>query len=171
MRLGKKRCPEVYVSDFSGKIIKSSCFIMQMMDGDPLWKCDFTPEEAARVQAEKIGMLTKIHTIKNDRYGYRQSGLHPSWSEALKAMTVNLISDCKNLGYETEDGEKFLKLIEKHEDVLRQAPCRMVNFDLWDSNVLYDKGKLVWIDPERGFWGDPVPFFSFQPQACIWLLC
>lgn len=125
MKLGKKRCPEVYVSDFSGKIIKSSRFIMQMMDGDPLWKCDFTPEEAARVQAEKIGMLTKIHTIKNDRYGYRQSGLHPSWSEALKAMTVNLISDCKNLGYETEDGEKFLKLIEKHEDVLRQAPCQI----------------------------------------------
>ena len=47
----------------------------------------------------------------------------------------------------------------KYEDILRQAPCRMVNFDLWDSNVLYDNGKLVWIDPERGFWGDPVADF------------
>lgn len=27
---------------------------MQMMQGDPLWKCDFTPEEAMRVQAEKV---------------------------------------------------------------------------------------------------------------------
>ena len=40
-------------------------------------------------------------------------------------------------------------------------PCRMVNFDLWDSNVLYDAetGKICWIDPERGFWGDPVADF------------
>ena len=152
-------CPEVYASDFSGKIIKSNCFIMQMMPGEPLWKCDFTPEEAARVQAEKIGMLTKIHTVKNDRYGYRQSGLHPSWYDAIKAMTGSLIKDCRELGYDTPDGETFLMLIEKHEDTLRKAPCRMVNFDLWDSNVLYDNGKLIWIDPERGFWGDPVADF------------
>ena len=37
----------------------------------------------------------------------------------------------------------------------------MVNFDLWDSNVLYNAntGKICWIDPERGFWGDPVADF------------
>lgn len=152
-------CPDIYASDFSGKIIKSSCFIMQMMEGEPLWKCDFTKEEEKRVQAEKIGMLTKIHCIKNDRYGYRQLGLHGSWHEALRSMTENLVKDCKNIGYDTPDGEQFLKLIDKNEDVLRKAPCRMVNFDLWDSNVLYDNGRLVWIDPERGFWGDPVADF------------
>lgn len=152
-------CPDIYLADFSGKIIKSACFIMQMMAGKPLWKCDFSKEEAARVQEEKIGMLTKIHGIKNDRYGYRQLGLHDSWYHALRSMTENLIMDCKNIGYETPDGDEFLKLIDKNEDVLRKAPCRMVNFDLWDSNVLYDDGKLVWIDPERGFWGDPVADF------------
>ncbi len=152
-------CPEIYASDFSGKIIKSACFIMQMMAGEPLWKCDFSKEEAVRVQEEKIGMLTKIHVIKNDRYGYRQLGLHDSWYAALRSMTDSLIKDCKNIGYETPDGEEFLKLIDKNEEVLKKAPCRMVNFDLWDSNVLYDNGKLVWIDPERGFWGDPVADF------------
>lgn len=37
----------------------------------------------------------------------------------------------------------------------------MVNFDLWDSNVLYieETGRICWIDPERGFWGDPVADF------------
>lgn len=152
-------CPDIYASDFSGKIIKSNCFIMQMMDGAPLWKCDFTKEEAERVQAEKIGMLTKIHGIKNDRYGYRQLGLHVSWYEALRSMTESLVRDCRNIGYETPDGETFIKHIDKNENVLKKAPCRMVNFDLWDSNVLYDKGRLVWIDPERGFWGDPVADF------------
>ena len=152
-------CPDVYAVDFSCKIIESSCFIMQMMKGEPLWKCVFSQEEAEKVQAEKVNMLTKIHAIKNDRYGYRQSGLHDSWYAALKSMAGNLVKDCRDLGYETPDGERFLELIDKHEDILMKAPCRMVNFDLWDSNVLYDNGRLVWIDPERGFWGDPVADF------------
>ena len=80
-------CPEIYASDTSCKIIKSNCFIMEMMEGETLWKCDFSPEEAERVRAEKIGMLAKIHGIRNDRYGYIQSGLHDSWYEALRSMT------------------------------------------------------------------------------------
>ena len=74
-------------------------------------------------------------------------------------MASNLVADCKSLGKETPDGEKFLTLIDKHKEVLKKAPCRMVNFDLWDSNVLYHEGKLCWIDPERSFWGDPVADF------------
>ena len=152
-------CPDIYAVDFSCEIIKSRCFIMQMMAGDPLAKCDFSEEEAEKVQAGKLGMLAQIHGIKNDKYGYRQAGLYDSWYEALRSMAANLVKDCRDLVYETPDGEEFIRLIDKHEDVLRNAPCRMVNFDLWDSNVLYDNGQLVWIDPERGFWGDPVADF------------
>ncbi len=152
-------CPDIYASDLSGRIIKSGCFIMGMMKGEPLWKCSFTPEEAEKVQAGKIGMLAKIHAIRNDKYGYRQSGLYDSWHEALRSMAENLVRDCRKIGYETPDGEEFIRLIDRNRDVLREAPCRMVNFDLWDSNILYDNGLLVWIDPERGFWGDPVADF------------
>ncbi len=152
-------CPEIYASDTSCKIIKSNCFIMEMMEGEILWKCDFSPEEAERVRAEKIGMLAKIHGIRNDRYGYIQSGLHDSWYEALRSMAGRLVQDCKDIGYDTPDGEEFIRLIDRHEEVLRKAPCCMVNFDLWDSNILYNKGRLIWIDPERGFWGDPVADF------------
>ncbi|SDA38087.1 Phosphotransferase enzyme family protein [Butyrivibrio sp. INlla18] len=152
-------CPEVYVSDYSKSIIKSNCFIMEMMEGEPLWAVNFADQEYENVQKQKIGMLAKIHRIKNDKFGYRQSGLHDTWYEAIEAMASNLVSDCKALGYETPDGEKFIKLIDKHEELLRKVPCRMVNFDLWDSNVLYKDGKICWIDPERGFWGDPVADF------------
>lgn len=38
----------------------------------------------------------------------------------------------------------------------------MVNFDLWDSNILYHKGNIVWIDPERSFYGDPIGDFITQ---------
>lgn len=69
--------------------------------------------------------------------------------------------DCNKLGYETSDGEKFVRCIDKYRKLLEAVPCRMVNFDLWDSNILYNAntGKICWIDPERCFWGDPVADF------------
>ncbi len=152
-------CPKVYVSDYSKEIVGSNCFIMELMEGEPLWAVKFSDAEYDSVQKQKIGMLTKIHRIQNDQFGYIQSGLYDTWYEALKAMASALVSDCKALGYETPDGEKFLRLIDKHQELLRKVPCRMVNFDLWDSNVLYNDGKICWIDPERGFWGDPVADF------------
>ena len=154
-------CPKVYVSDFSKEIIRSNCFIMEMMAGKPLWEMGFTEQEYEDVQRQKICMLTKIHRITNDGYGYNQTGLEASWYEALKKMALRLVGDCKDLGHDTPDGERFISFIDKHEKLLRDVPCRMVNFDLWDSNVLYnaETGKICWIDPERGFWGDPVADF------------
>ena len=158
--------PRVYVYDPSKTIVKSSCFIMEMMEGEPLWAVEFSADEYEEVQKQKIGMLAGIHRITNDGFGYIQTGLAPTWYEALKKMAQNLVTDCKNLGHETPDGEKFLSLIDKHEKLLRAVPCRMVNFDFWDSNILYDteSKKICWIDPERGFWGDPVAdFITFAP--------
>ncbi len=154
-------CPKVYAFDFSKKVIKSNCFIMEMMEGEPLWAMNFSEKEYENVQKQKIGMLSKIHRITNDRFGYMQMELMNSWYEALKYMAFSLVNDCKELGKDTPDGEKFLSLIDKYEKLLREVPCRMVNFDLWDSNVLYNAGigKICWIDPERGFWGDPVADF------------
>ena len=152
-------CPEIYYSDFSGNVIASSCFVMEMMNGVPLWAAQLDEAGREKAEEEKISMLTKIHGIRNDGYGYPQTGLHGSWYEALRAMAENLVKDCRSLGQETPDGERFLEYIDIHRETLKKAPCRMVNFDLWDSNILYDNGRLAWIDPERGFWGDPVADF------------
>ena len=154
-------CPRVYLYDPSKKIIKSSCFVMEMMEGEPLWAVDFSDAEYEGVQRQKIGMLAKIHKISNDGFGYLQTGLRGSWYEALRNMAYSLVKDCINLGYSTPDGEEFIGYIDKFEKLLKTVPCRMVNFDLWDSNVLYNgnTGKICWIDPERGFWGDPVADF------------
>lgn len=140
-------------------MIPAPYFIMELMPGEPLWAVPFTEDERKAVQAEKINMLTKIHRISNQKYGYRQMGLCDTWYEAIKKMVHSLIMDCKSLGKETPDGERLLGCIEKHRAILQACPCRMVNFDLWDSNILYHDGKLCWIDPERSFWGDPVADF------------
>ena len=154
-------CPKVLACDFTKAILKSNCFIMEMMAGEPLWAVEFSDKEYEAVQKQKISMLARIHRIANDGFGYNQMGLKPSWYEALKDMALKLANDCKELGHETPDGETFIRLIDKYETLLKTVPCRMVNFDLWDSNVLYnaETGKICLIDPERGFWGDPVADF------------
>lgn len=153
------RIPKVYASDFSREDIEADYFIMERIDGKPLWAVELGEEEAAAVQEQKIGMLAKIHRIEGERFGYEQSGLKRTWYEGIRAMAEALIADCKALGYKTPDGERFLADIDRHKALLERVPCRMVNFDLWDSNILYCDGQLCWIDPERSFWGDPVADF------------
>ena len=151
--------PKIFYEDFSRDTIHSDCFIMEMMYGEPLWKVNADETLNASIQEKKIAMLAQIHAISNDKFGYIQVKEYDNWYEAIYNMAANLVNDCRKFGYETPDGEKFLSLIEKHKELLKKAPCRMVNFDLWDSNVLYLGDKLCWIDPERSFWGDPVADF------------
>lgn len=148
--------PEVIASDFTHQDIPSDCFIMTLLEAQPLYKCGFTEQEYWKVQEKKIEMLTMIHRVKGQQYGYVQAGLHATWYEAIRSMVQKLIWDCEALGQDTPDGKRLLQMIDLHRTVLEQAPCRLVNFDLWDSNVLYAEGKLYWIDPERSFYGDPI---------------
>ena len=157
-------CPKIYAVDFSGEILNSSCFVMQMMEGRPLAELDLSDEEQERVGRQKLELLSKIHKIAGSGFGYRHRRLYGTWDEALKSMADSLISDCRALGYETPCGESFVRDIDKHRDLLKTVPCRMVNFDLWDSNILYNNGRICLIDPERGFWGDPVAdFITVRP--------
>ena len=153
------RIPKVYASDFSGEIIDASYFIMEKLEGEPLWAVPFSREEYETVQEMKIDMLTQIHRIHHDRFGYRQCGLQDTWYDAIRGMVERLITDCNALGKKTEDGERLLACIDRHRELLSSCPCSMVNFDLWDSNVLYHEKSLRWIDPERSFWGDPIADF------------
>ena len=51
-------CPEVYVSDFSKDIVKSNCFIMQMMEGEPRWAVNFSPSGVSYPRA--LQSLTRL---------------------------------------------------------------------------------------------------------------
>ncbi len=151
--------PEVIASDFTHRDLGSGCFIMEYLDAQPLYKFSFTDEEYRAVQERKIAMLTEIHRVQGERFGYPQLGLQDTWYAAIRGMAEALVQDCEAMGRKTPDGRKFLTLIDRHREILEKVPCRMVNFDLWDSNVLYADGKLYWIDPVRSFYGDPIADF------------
>lgn len=151
--------PGVIAFDFTHCDIGSDCFIMDYLDAQPLYKCGLSDDQYKQVQNKKIEMLTKIHRIRGEQYGYIQMGMHKTWYEAIRSMSSALVKDCEALGKKTPDGIRFLSLIDRHSEILKKVPCRMVNFDLWDSNVLFSDGQLYWIDPERSFYGDPIADF------------
>ncbi len=154
------RVPEVYVTDFAKEKLPADYFIMEKLNGTQLDQTEFTGAEKAESALILAKMAAKVHTIKNDRFGYVQNGLQDTWYLAIRAMVSAVLADCKRVHRRTLRGEKLLRLIDKNKAVLEKAECCMVNFDLWPPNVMCSRenGEIhyAWLDPERSFWGDRI---------------
>lgn len=157
------RIPEIYFVDFDKKIIPSDYFIMEKIEGYQLDKMTLGKSEKENCAAEKAKMVSQIHNIKNDKFGYIQNGLYDNWYLALVAIVETLIKDAERKNKKSNRGIMLLKYIEKYKDVLQNVECTMVNFDLWDPNIICKRDnnaiEYAWIDPERSFWGDRIADF------------
>lgn len=157
------RVPDVYAVDDSKSLLPASYFIMELLPGTPLNRADLTPEEKAECLAELARMTARMHTIKNDRFGYPQNGLHETWYAAIRQMTSSLLGDCRLKRRRSRRGERLLREIDRFRAILERVPCCMVNFDIWEPNILVSREngalRLGWIDPERSFWGDRMADF------------
>ncbi|MBE0601126.1 MAG: aminoglycoside phosphotransferase family protein [Firmicutes bacterium] len=156
--------PEVVYSDLSRSVFPSGFCIMQRIAGMQMNEIQFTEAEKGIASAVFPQIAAKLHRIHGEGFGYLQNGLHDTWAKALYAMTVAMVEDAAKMGHPCENGEKTLRYIRRHQAVLERVPCRMVNFDLWEANVICEPAqngyRYVLIDPERGFWGDPVMDFN-----------
>ena len=153
--------PDVLYADFSHELLPADWFVMTLIKGrHPGGE---KGEEAAALAEELARMAASMHKVKGEGFGYIQRGLRPSWHEAVRAMTEDLLRDAEKKGVRSRRGEKLLRLIDKHAGTLNKAECRMVNYDIWMPNIIVQETaegkKFWWIDPERSFWGDPVADF------------
>lgn len=153
--------PDVLYADFSHELLPADWFVMTLIKGrHPSGE---KGEEAAALAEELARMAASMHKVKGEGFGYIQRGLRPSWHEAVRAMTEDLLRDAEKKGVRSRRGEKLLRLIDKHAGTLNKAECRMVNYDIWTPNIIVQETaqgkKFWWIDPERSFWGDPVADF------------
>lgn len=157
------RVPEVYFYDFSREIIPTGWFIMEKMDGKQRNEFEMSKAEKEQKECRTAEMISQIHRVHNDKFGYIQNNLHDNWYLALRSMVVNLIADCNKVGRSTKRGERLLMYIDKYKNVFEKAECCMVNFDVWDANIMCTRknGEIeyAWIDPERCFWGDRIVDF------------
>ena len=157
------RVPDVYFVDDTKTLVPVCYFIMEQLPGTPLHRAELTAEEKTACLAELAQMAAQMHKVKNDRYGYLQNALYDTWYEAIRQMTANLLADCKRKRRRSRRGERLLKEIDRTRAILENVPCCMVNFDIWEPNIIFNREngtpKLAWIDPERSFWGDRMADF------------
>jgi hypothetical protein len=150
------KTPQIYFSDYSRDLINAPYIIMEKIHGPTL---DRLPKELKPEAFKQIAFISgHLHNVKNNRYGYIQNELYDNWYDAIRSMTEAVIKDCITKNKSTKHGKRLLGYIDSFKDVLIKAECCMVSFDLWEPNVILmnDGADNVWIDPERGFWGDPV---------------
>lgn len=152
------RVPEVYYTDYSKSIIPTEYFIMEKLEGEHRNSAKLGMES---VRESTALMLAQIHKITNKKYGYIQNHLYDNWYDALCSMINNLLEDAKKVGKRSKNGERLLGFAHKYESILKNVECTMVNYDLWDGNVIcIEKSsgatEYCWIDPERSFWGDRI---------------
>lgn len=156
----KIRVPRIVYSDLSRKVFPAEFFFMERIPGKQLNEMDFSEEEKAAAAGTTARMAAELHRIKGERFGYLQMGLHDDWYEAYRAIIESLVADGKRQGHASRRGKRLLKYIDDYKDILKAAPCCMVNFDIWAPNILCERTdagiQYTWIDPERSFWGDAI---------------
>lgn len=153
--------PEIYYSDFSNETIAAGWFIMERLDGCQLDKAKLNDSEKKKSNEMLCEMIAKMHSVKGEKFGYRQNSQFDSWYSALKNMVENLIEDGKKRGHNSKNGVKMLSYIEDNKEILEKVKCNLINFDIWSPNIFVCKAtgndfSLKWIDPERCFFGDKI---------------
>ena len=153
--------PNIYFEDYSKSIINAEYFIMELVDGTQLDKLKRNEEEKALCQKKLCSQIADIHNIGSEKYGYIQNGLFDTWSKAVRSMFENCAKDLEKYGKKSKRIERLVSYVDAFGSVLDKAPATLVNYDIWDSNIIakkLDGGdiKMTWIDPERGFYGDPL---------------
>lgn len=155
--------PEIYFQDFSRELIPTNYFIMEKLDGQPLNQLKRSEAEKEASAAATAKMVAQMHKIKNTKFGYIQNQLYDDWYQAIRAMVGAVLADCARMGRRSKRGEKLLAYIDQNKEVLARAECCMVNFDVWEPNIIAKReGENIhysWIDPERSYWGDPIVDF------------
>lgn len=159
----KIRVPEIYYSDFSKTAVPTEYFIMERLAGTQIDQAELSDQQMQEAEGKLAAMVANMHSVKGDKFGYRQNQLYDNWHLAIQAMVVNLIEDGKRLGKRTKRGEKLLEYVNKNKQVLERVECSLINFDIWPPNIFcdWDNGELnlSWIDPERCLWGDRIADF------------
>lgn len=158
------KTPKIIYSDFSENVMPTAYFIMNFLKGERLDKAKLSPDEREKANERQAWILSELHKIKGEGYGYGQAGLRGNWKDGLTHMTQMLIDDAAFFGKKCEVGEELLAYIDRFSDALKDVPCVLVNFDLHAMNIFLERGEdgeicLSILDLERGFWGDPIGDF------------
>ena len=151
--------PPVDHTDRSRELVDADYFFMPYVDADNLGiiSGSLSPE-VLDAYNEALGAANRdINGIVGTAFGPLAGPGDPTWRACFTRMIGDVLTDGErravDLGY---DYRLLREVIADHADCLDQVTePRLIEWDLWDSNVMIRDGEIVCIiDHERAFYGD-----------------
>ncbi|MFI1567181.1 phosphotransferase family protein [Streptomyces sp. NPDC020490] len=153
--------PRVDFADRSRELCGADWFFMPFVDGDNLGVVG--PELAARELAaykEQVGAANReINSVRGTAFGPLAGPGDASWRRVFTGIVEDVLGDGErrrvDLGW---DYDTVREVLAEHAASLDEvSEPRLVEWDLWDGNVMVRDGRIAClIDHERAFFGDPL---------------
>ncbi|HEV2633570.1 MAG TPA: aminoglycoside phosphotransferase family protein [Actinocrinis sp.] len=162
--------PEVLAHDASRELCDAEYFFMSYVDAANLgvvWD-ELSEAERDHYGAELGAATRQINEITGEHFGLPGNARGGDWREVFTGMIRDVLEDGRrravDLGW---DYDLIHDLITRHAGCLAEVTTpRLVEWDLWQSNVLVGDGRIVSvIDHERVFYGDPLIEAGFAAAA------
>ncbi|MEV6350688.1 phosphotransferase [Actinoplanes sp. NPDC051851] len=153
--------PRVDFADQSHDLCDADYFFMQHIDADNFGIVRDTLSPAERdTYNEALGSANfQINTVSGTAFGPLAAPGDATWRACFTRMIGDVLSDGERRSVDLgHDYAAIRALIAANEDSLDEVTePRLVEWDLWDGNVMIRDGRIVAIiDHERAFWGDPL---------------
>jgi aminoglycoside phosphotransferase (APT) family kinase protein len=154
--------PEVHYYDKSRELCDAEYFFMEYVDAENLGiVMDRLPAGEYAAYAQALGAVNRqLNQVKGEHFG-RLLGGDPdaTWRQVFTGMVEDLLCDGQRRGVDIGfDYDVVRAVVAEHAGCLDEVvdPV-LVEWDLWDGNVLIRDGAIACIiDHERAFFGDPL---------------
>lgn len=154
--------PKVHFADPSHDLCDAAYFFMEYVDADNLGiimqslpGCEYAD------YAQAVGAANRqLNSIEGPHFGSLLAGdPAASWRQVFTGMLEDVLADGQRRGVDLGwDYDLIRAVVAEHAGCLDEvSEPVLVEWDLWESNVLVRDGAVVCIiDHERAFYGDPL---------------
>ncbi|MFD6491817.1 phosphotransferase family protein [Streptomyces sp. NPDC060188] len=153
--------PTVDFADQSRELCDADYFFMPYVDADNLGIIAETLPTAERdAYMEQVGAANReINSLRGAAFGPLAGPGDPSWRRVFIGMLEDVLRDGERRSVDIGWSYDTVRtVVAEHAGSLDEVTePYLVEWDLWDSNVMVRDGKVVCvIDHERAFYGDPL---------------
>ncbi|QKW05699.1 aminoglycoside phosphotransferase family protein [Streptomyces sp. NA04227] len=153
--------PRVDFVDRSRELGGAEWFCMPFVDGDNLGVVGpGLPAPVLAACKEQVGAANReINSVRGTAFGPLAGPGDSSWRRVFTGIVEDVLTDGERRGVELgREYDTVREVLAEHAASLDEVrEPRLVEWDLWDGNVLVRDGRIACvIDHERAFFGDPL---------------
>ncbi|MEV5611147.1 aminoglycoside phosphotransferase family protein [Streptomyces sp. NPDC052225] len=153
--------PEVHFADRSHELIDADYFFMPYVDADnlALVKDGLTPAERDAYNEQLGAANREINSLAGPGFGPLAGPYDPSWRRVFTGLVEDVLADGERRAVDIgREYDTVRTVLAEHATALDEVTePRLIEWDLWDGNVMVRDGKIACvIDHERAFYGDPL---------------